>query len=621
MRSGRRQRYEPIGASIPTLPVLSIRLRQLAFTSLLVAVGYGIWLIFTTIDLNQVQNDILNLNSTSVDAVDMVQDALDTLNTSSTMMNQMVKDALDTLNTTSMMVDENIQTELDNAVQVLNDTSNDIIDQLESEISKLEQQLVSLRNTTDEFIVYVHINTGDDANNGLSQDNAVQTFGRGLEIMEQQANAKICILDLDGTANYFFDDGEVIDFSKLVEHCQKVILRGQKNIDVEDTVVSLTPIHPYEAWDRISLTTGGLNSSDYLGYIMENVDRSRYYVVRDNAVGTIDTIAGVVDDIQGFDLDGESFSPGDTIRLYFPTTRFSFRGNVKLIVPESDEFLVFQALSVRAFDSSSVLESPVGIGRHVRFQGCDMRVLATSRPGSFTGSMLLEGVYIAGSGTTFNARQQDVRLRAISIWSEGIGIEWTGIGYCYFAYFNSGPFLSIETSVGLFIGYGIHINAPANWGILMANAQLAQLYRCRVTNLGAGQRGIFWRTGSGIMRSVEVAGSTSATGIWIGQALVRLGGQYGDSEISTGRGMFIEDVGQVSIFGTNMSPTNVGIQAQGASLVSILSGFGGVTITGSGSAQGVQILEASKVAVQSGGLTIPQEPASFLDQEASSLPI
>lgn len=492
-----------------------------------------------------------------------------------------------------------------------NDTST-LVEKVNTESTEMITMIKSLVNPVEAFSVWADSDLGDDSNAGTSAGSPVKTLQRAIEVLETTVAADSCMIYLSGISPFYLGNGTTLDFSVVERRCQKVVIKGTRENVVSDTVAALNPIEPFGAWSNVVGESGNY-AEDYTEHFVENLDRGYVYVVRNNSAGDFDTIAGDVDNIPSFDVDRKSWVVGERYELFKVSTTITWIGDLDLVIPKAGEFLIFDSLILDPEEDESPWNNPFGFESFVEFRGCRMITKSTTS-GTYRGSMYLRGVFIDGmTNVLFNSDLYDSRLRAISVWSQSAGINWSGDGYACFVYATQGTFVTLTSTAGFFAGYGLFIEDPTDWGLQLINALTFRVARVKITGIKNFDRGVLLQSSQGLINFIDIRGDNNAFGIVAIQTDMRLSGFNQDiNYIECGRPILLEDDAHVSAFGTDLITTTGagvagGIRVRWGSKFTIISTM---TITSTSNAVPV-ISETGSTVLIKGGLTVTSDTFAY----------
>lgn len=299
--------------------------------------------------------------------------------------------------------------------------------------------------------IYANAGTGSDTNDGLTPATAVQTIQRALDVISTYLvyNGTIQLL---GNTPFDLGTDSNLNFFPATTRVGNLVIKGTRLNEVNDTVASFAHnIGPFNTWTQVTGTTGGYTASLYQGWFVQNNTKNTFYSILDNAVGTVDTIAG--DGAPNGQID--AWTNGDSFSLYTLESVITFSGTID-ILNSSNDTVRFQDVWIQP-SSGATLKNP--LLPVTTYNACRMD---TNSQLSYTGSMNLNGVYSENTltGTIFCALETGAYRIFNSVWVNGPEVQMNNVSSASF--FNSTNGLANADSrsfvvEGTFTGYSMSL--------------------------------------------------------------------------------------------------------------------------------------------------------------------
>lgn len=274
--------------------------------------------------------------------------------------------------------------------------------------------------------IYANAGTGSDSNDGLTPGTAVQTIQTALNILSTYLvyNGTIQLL---GATPFDLGTDSTLNFFPATTRVGNLMIKGTRLNIVNDTVASFAHnIGPFNTWTRVTGTGGGYTPSLYEAWFVQNNTKDTFYTILDNGAGTVDTIAG--DGAPNGQID--AWDNGDSFTMYTLESTITFSGTVELL-NSSNDAVIFQDVWIQPPVGGTWKNPLLPI---MTYNACRMD---TNSLISYTGSMILNGIYSENTGTEteFCVLETGAYRILNSAWLNGPAIQLNNISSASF--FNS----------------------------------------------------------------------------------------------------------------------------------------------------------------------------------------
>ena len=377
-------------------------------------------------------------------------------------------------------------------------------------------------------VIYVSSETGDNTNNGLTPETAVRTIQTGLDRLAEHSG-KEGVIQLQGNTSFDLGNDPVLDFCCAEIRFCRIVVQGTSSNLVSDTVTSISSYGPFNSWKTVTGTNGGYQPDLYAKNFVHNKTKDRYYVVESNTTDSVQTITGTISS-QDISEIGVSWSLGDEFDLYQTSNIITYTGTGRFLISRGT--VTFKSLVISG-GTGSTLKFPTE-GLFVRFQASKMNSPSSN---SYTGNMILEGVYSLGETPDTSFSSGEGSIFSSSLWLDETRIYYTGDSKALFFKQNNPEGISLSIVNSQFIGFGMYTEGGTSGSLRMQNTRITLTNTVWEKPSGASRWAVtFDGNNQGAIFNMEVIGNTSISyGVEIEEGnQLRFGGKFFISGTQTG---------------------------------------------------------------------------------------
>ncbi len=388
--------------------------------------------------------------------------------------------------------------------------------------------------------VWVNSDTGNDSNNGQSQQTPVASIERAFAIL-QTSSAVEGVIELDGSATHDFGTDTMLDFFPLISLYGTVIIRGRRT-NVEN--VRVTQVDVSSKGHRfVSVSTNiTADANTYQKHFVQTSDGVVFIVEEQTALGVFHIVGG---NYQA-SPQPETWYVNQTFVAFQTSTKVAWTGDLTLVasfsrvtfdsiefIPSTatsqlvapayrDDALVMRACKITNIQNTASFKVPV-----IRTGETGLFPLTLDKRAVLRGSVFLNGGYIEGAtaNAAFTTQQLDTKTVLYSVWMKDAHMACVSMCNILGMISENPQEVSVFTEASQFYlqglkAYGV-TSDPDCSVIHVADATVFDIANVNVEYAGVGTAGVFISSNAkGQLSVIDVTLNQAPFGLRFGENIV-----------------------------------------------------------------------------------------------------